>query len=430
MRRFPFARIVGAGVMLTLAASTYIPGAHAARSHSPTVTISVWTAFTKTLGTTFDTLINEFQAKYPNIQVQSVVSANYTALQQKEQSAIFANNTPTIGQAYENWVEGYLKNNAVQNLAPYINGKNGLNKSNIKDFFTGDWRDGLLGKTRYMMPFSKSDIVLYFDGPLLRRHGIKAPPKTWAQFAADCKKLTVIKNGNPQSWCATIQTPESLWYAWEYEWGNKVLDNHNRAAFGNQKGAVPVQFFANLVRKRDIVVSQTANYQDQADFDAGKTGFDISTSAGLSFELAGAKPGVAVGEAPFPAGPKGRVTELYGAPLMMFKNASTAEKNAAWLFMKFITEARQTAYWSEHTGYMPVRKSALKIMKSFYRHNPQQRASVEELDQARVEPALAGWSKAQNDIGTILLQALTGGKSPMAAMREAASQVDSDLSNQ
>lgn len=419
-----------AGVALTLAFTSYVSGAQAARPHSPLVTITVWSAYTRVLGSTFDTLISDFQAKYPHIKVNSVVSANYTALQQKEQSAIFASNTPTIGQAYENWVEGYTKNNAVQNLAPYINGKQGLSKADIKDFFVGDWRDGLLGKTRYMMPFSKSDIVLYFDGPMLRRHGIKAPPKNWNQFAADCKKLTVIRSGKADSWCATVQTPESLWYAWEFEWGNKVLDSHNRAAFATKRGAAPVQFFANLVKKKQIVISQTANYQDEADFDAGKTGFDIGTSAGLSYEIAGAKPGVAVGEATFPAGPKGRVTELYGAPLVMFKNASSAEKSAGWLFMKFITEARQTAYWSEHTGYMPVRQSALKIMKSFYHHNPQQRASVEELNVARVEPALAGWSKAQNDIGTILLQALTGATSPLQAMRQAASQVNSDLSNQ
>jgi multiple sugar transport system substrate-binding protein len=430
MIRSGLSRAGTAGLTLALAISGLMPTAKAAPSHSPGVTITVWTAYTQGLLSAFNELTTRFEAQYPNIKVDEVSSANYTALQQKEQSAIFAGNTPTLGQAYENWVQGYTRSGAVQDLGSYINGKQGLSKTAIKDFFVGDWKDGLLGKKRLMMPFSKSDIVLYFNGSLLRRHGIKSPPNTWAQFAADCKKLTVIQNGTPQTWCTTIQTPESDWYAWEYEWGNKVLDGHNRAAFATKNGAAPVAFFANMVRKKQVVISQTANYQDQADLDAGKTGFDISTSAGLTYEIAGARPGVAIGEAKFPAGPKGRVTELFGAPLMMFSKASSAEKEAGWLFMKWLTDTKQTAYWAENTGYMPVRRSAFNLMKGYYQQHPQQRASVEELDTARVEPALAGWSKAQNDIGTVLLQGLTNQKSPMETMKEAAQQVNADLSGQ
>jgi len=413
-------------------ALVFVASSMPARASAPraTVTVTVWHAYTHGLLDAFTALINKFEAKYPSIQIQQVSSANYTALNQKELSAITAGNTPTIGQAYENWVAQYMQSNAVENLAPYINNKKtGLSKADIADFFAGDWNDGLLGKQRVMMPFSKSDIVLYFDGPMLRRAGIKSPPNTWNEFAADCAKLTKIQNGRATQWCATLQAPESEWYAWEYEWGNKVLDSKNHAAFGTKNGAAPISFFQNLVRKNEMVISQTANYQDEADFDAGKTAFDIGTSAGLTFEIAGAVPGVAVGEAMFPSGPKGRVTELYGAPLMMFKNAAPAEKQAAWTFMKWLTEPAQTAFWAENTGYMPVRRSALKLMKAYYAAHPQQRASVQEQDVAKVEPALAGWSKASTDVNTILLQALTGGMSALDAMRKAASTVNTDLSS-
>jgi len=120
---------------------------------------------------------------------------NYTALQQKLQSAIFAGNPPTLAQAYESWTNQWLQNHAVQDLDPYINGKNGLSKADVKDFFGKDWSDRLLGRRAYMMPFSKSDIVMYFNRALLRRYGINAPPKTWTQFAADCKKVTIIPRG-------------------------------------------------------------------------------------------------------------------------------------------------------------------------------------------------------------------------------------------
>lgn len=425
MRSGMLSRAATVLLVLGLALGTFVP-ARAARPQSPQVTVSVWTAYTRGLLEAFNHLTSEFEKRYPNIKIDEVSSANYTALLQKEQSAVFAHNTPVLGQAYEAWTQQFLKSSAVEPLDSYIKGKNGLSSKDIKDFFGPMWKDGYLGGKFYMMPFSKSDIVLFFNGPMLRSHGIKTPPKTWTEYAADCKKLT----GHGQ-WCSTLQFDPSFFYVWEYEWGNKVLDKHNRAAFANSKGAAPIQFFANLVKKKYVVASQTLNYQDEADIDAGKTAFMIGTSAGLTYILAGAKPGVAVGESVFPAGPKHQYTEMFGAPMIMFKNASSQEKSAGWTFLKWLTEPAQTAYWSEHTGYVPVRQSALKMgtMRSYYAHNPQQRAAVTQLNHALVEPALAGWTKAQSDIRTTMLAALSGSQSPMQAVKSAAAQVNSDLSS-
>lgn len=429
MKATLFTRLGSIAVALAIAASTYIPAARASRSHSP-VTVTIWTAYNRAQAAAFNTLISEFEAKYPSIKVDMVSSPNYGALLQKEQSAVFAGNPPTIAQAYEEWTQQFVKSHAVQDLTPYIKGKDGLTKKDIADFFPKVWQDGLLGKTRYMMPFSKSDIVLYFDGPMLRKYGIKSPPKTWAELAKDAKKLTINDNGHLSQWGMTFQVDTSPWYAWEYEWGNTVLNKHGKAAFGNKNGARPVAFFANLVKNKSMVVAQSANFQDQADFDAGKTAFDIGSIAGLSFFLAGAKPGVGVGVAPFPAGPKARATEFYGAPFVMFNKAATDEKKAGWQFLKWITQAKQSMYWSEQSGYIPIRKSELKLMRKYYLQHPQLRAAYQELGYALIEPSHLGWTKARTDIANALQAALTGSKSPMDAMREAADQVNNDLTQQ
>ena len=359
MRRGRVIRATGAmaiGVGLILAG--YIPRAQAARPHA-SVTVSVWTAYNGAQLKAFLHLVDEFQSKYPSITVKEESSANYGALQQKEQSAVFANNVPTLAQGYENVVAGFVKSNAVQELTPYVNGKQGLSKKDIADFFSKDWADGLLGKQRVMMPFSKSDQVFYFDGPMLRRYGIKSPPTNYTQFAADCKKVTT-SGSHPAQWCMTLEEYTSNFYTWENEWGAKVVSG-NKAVFATKPGAAALGFWQSLVRKHEVVVSTCATcYQGQADFDAGKTPFYIGSSAGLPFVESGAKPGVAVGEHPLPAGPVRQATEVYGAPLFMFKNAPADQKAAGWLFLKFITEPAQTAYWAINTGYMPVRRSALK----------------------------------------------------------------------
>jgi multiple sugar transport system substrate-binding protein len=47
-----------------------------------------------------------------------------------------------------------------------------------------------------------------------------------------------------------------------------------------------------------------------------------------------------------------------GPNIGIFKNASTNEKLFAWLFIKYITSAENTALWAMDTGYLPVRLSA------------------------------------------------------------------------
>ncbi len=47
-----------------------------------------------------------------------------------------------------------------------------------------------------------------------------------------------------------------------------------------------------------------------------------------------------------------------GPNIGIFKNASTDEKLFAWLFIKYLTNAENTARWSMDTGYLPVRLSA------------------------------------------------------------------------
>ena len=48
-----------------------------------------------------------------------------------------------------------------------------------------------------------------------------------------------------------------------------------------------------------------------------------------------------------------------GAGLAILANKSAEQQEAAFQFVKWATEPEQTAWWSQNTGYMPVRKSAV-----------------------------------------------------------------------
>ena len=234
-------RFVAALGMLSSIGAASAP-LHAAKA-ADQVTITVWHEYSKYNLKTFNQLISEFEAANPTIKVVQVASVNYTALFQKLQSAVFAGSPPTIAQAYEDQVQQFdSKNDAIEDLTPYVSGTNGLSAADIKDFYTSMWADGMLNGKRLMMPFSKSDIVLYYNPALLAKYGIMSAPKTWNDFAADCAKITKITNGHASQWCMTYQMDESDWYAWQHEWNAPVLNAQHQAVFGNTTGSARAVF--------------------------------------------------------------------------------------------------------------------------------------------------------------------------------------------
>lgn len=48
----------------------------------------------------------------------------------------------------------------------------------------------------------------------------------------------------------------------------------------------------------------------------------------------------------------------YGTNITVFNTGSKEQKQAAWDFIKFLTNTENTAYFAAQTGYIPVRRSA------------------------------------------------------------------------
>ena len=81
-----------------------------------------------------------------------------------------------------------------------------------------------------------------------------------------------------------------------------------------------------------------------------------------------------------------------GAGLAILADKSPEQQAAGFEFIKFATSPATTAYWSQNTGYMPVRKSAAEdeTMIAFWAENPNSKTAFDQLaltqpqDSARV----------------------------------------------
>jgi len=425
-RRFIAIAVVFAAVATPLAASAATAGQRAG------VTISFMEAMASgTQKPTLDDLTRNFEQTHPGITINLIAEPNYGVLQQKEQASIAAGNPPTIGQAYENWAAAYADAKAIVPLDNYVNSKKvGVPKTFRSNIWKGVWNDLFLpdGKI-WMWPFNKSDYVLFYNANMLKAAGLSVPT-TWARYATAEKKLTTGGDWGESLDTGTLSAPAngtleylSIVRAFGGTWiknGKPTLDT---------KAAVQaLQFLDDLKAHGALQVG--TNYPEQTALGAGRSAFAVSSIAGYPYMLAAAGGKFNMQVAPLPAGPNGgQGNAMAGTNIVIFANASTAQRAAAWQFMKYLSSPHATAYWAIKTGYLPVTKSALVYMKKYIATHPYQKIAAQALQYAGGNPPYAWWTQAEGDVAEAMQAVLDNGASPASALATAQQKAMQAASN-
>jgi ABC-type glycerol-3-phosphate transport system substrate-binding protein len=401
-----------AGSLLVAAVCAYAAYGATASSKS-TINISFMEAMASgTQKPSLDLLTKRFEAQHPNVKVTLIAEPNYGVLQQKEQAAIAAGNPPTIGQAYENWAAGYANAKAIIPLTGYVNNKKlGVLPADQKQIWKGVWKDLFLpdGKI-WMWPFNKSDYVMYYNADKLAKAGLQVP-KTWVQFATVAKALT--KNGN-WAWSTdtgTLAAPADgtiVLMAMIHAFGGDWIAN-GKPTLNTPAAIKALGYLADLKKSGALQIG--TNYPGETALGAGRSAFDLSTIAGYPYELAADGGKFSMKVAALPTGRNGEGNAMAGTNIVIFSKASNAERSAAWQYMKFLSEPRQTAYWAERTGYLPVSKKALPVMKRYI--------ASQSLNVARGNPPYDWWTVAEGQLATAEQAVLDNGGDPAHALAAA-----------
>ncbi len=392
------------------------------------VEVSFWHAMNYKQGTVLGEMIKEFNATHPRIEIKGTAFSNYGALQQKTIAAITGGTPPVLTQAYENWVAQYITGGYLTPIEKFINGPDGILPKDRKDFFANMWADGYLpdGKM-WMLPFNKSNIVMYYNPDMLKANGITAPPKTWDEFEKDCKLLT---KADGSQWGCSMTPSVDLWYARVYEYGGKVLNrDYTDVAFDKTDAALNATKAMNdMVQNKYIHITTGYNYQ--TDFGNEKCAFCFASVASYVWINKAVAGKFTISEAPLPAGPAGQHSVMYGTNVVIFGATHTPEEqNGAWKFVKWFTEPRQTARWAMGTGYLPVRKSALDLpeMKEYLTNHPEIKAGYDQLANCVVQPPISAWNQSRGDVSAELQKIYLGKISPEDGLKELAVKIRANL---
>jgi multiple sugar transport system substrate-binding protein len=387
--------------------------------------IDFWEAFAAGANkTTLEKLTQQYMQAHPNVTVKLTPYDSYNTLSTKLTASIAAGKTPALAQVYENWATKFQQADALASLQPFISGKNGLSQSDIADFFPAMWSDGQIDGTQYMLPFNKSDIVLYYNADMLQKDGL-TPPATLQDLKDDMTKAT--QNGQ---WGLSYTPDVDLWsILYKDDGGSQFVSQDGKsAAFGSSANAnyakQALGDFVPLVKSGAIHI--TNGYAWENDFVSQKSLFAISSVASYSFLKDLIKGSFQFSEAPMPKGPVAQSTVLFGTNLSIFSKADADSQNAAWDYMKFLTSTQVNATFVGATGYMPVRQSAYAA--SAIKSDATRKAGPDSVSFSFVAAIQPAWSICRDVISSNFTSALRSQLTPDAALTKMTQECTSDLS--
>jgi ABC-type glycerol-3-phosphate transport system substrate-binding protein len=404
------------------------PAATNANATAP-VTITFWHGMNGTdpssQGGSLQTLVDQYKQVAPNVTI-NLDFTPYTAseLQQKVTGAIVARNTPDLVQAFESDVAAWYDAGAIAALDDYV-------KKSLTDADLADVQKALLDSGRFpqyqnqllSFPFNRSIYVVYFNKPELTKAGYPAGPKTWDDVTAACAKIVADMP------CYAIMPSSDSFIPAVWGRGGEVLSaDFKHATFNGPEGVAALSFDVNNVKSNMAYVSKGFDWQN--DFGAKKVAMSpVTTIAGDPFIAKAVNDAFEIGIAPVPTAPGKPVRSLFSGTNLAIMKSTSDKQQAAWDFIKWLTETKQSAFWTVQTSYLPVRKSALNEpnLKDFIARTPRMQVALDLIPTGAAGISVAGWADAR----TYLLDAVTSAVSltadPKQALDEAAAKADQAL---
>ena len=324
------------------------------------ITIEMWHYMNGGQADALNSIIEDFNATNDKgITVNAISQGSIVDLNKKVISAAQSNSLPAIINVYPDVATGLIEDKKLVNLSSFINDKNVGMADEMDDFVdsfiqeTSQWNNGEV----YGLPMTKSTEVLYVNKNMLESLGYTLEDLedlTFEKLAEISNKavteLGVAGFGFDSSSNAFISSLKMDGLDFVDSKGTINVDNEWVREYMTffQKQA---QSGAFRIAGEDKFLSNPFVNQKMLCYQGSSAGYAYLNNGG-AFEIA-------VVEVPVFEG-KDKAVMQQGASLFVTNNVSAEAQYAAYEFVKFATNAENTAKFATATGYLPVRKSAIE----------------------------------------------------------------------
>ncbi|WBW49919.1 ABC transporter substrate-binding protein [Peptoniphilus equinus] len=394
-------------LMLTVGCSAPAPAkqpapesnAAEAQSDDGKIHIHFWYAWKDKIGESNEALVKKFNESQDKIVVEAAYQGTYDELHAKTQAAFAAGDAPEVTENEIASMGIFAKGGMTQDLSAFVD-----DSLRLEDFNTGLMDNAYVDGKLYGLPYLRSTPILYKNVDMLKAAGLDpAGPRTWDEFTQYCEAL---RTGDQYGFTTNM-------YNWTFEGmvsqaGGSMLGDDGITPTFNEASGVEAGEYWQTLAKRDLmkaVFGDTATETMRADFANKKAAMFYASTADLSYNLQLAKEaGITLDVSYMPKNVKYAVP-TGGCNVVMTAGLSEDKQQAAWTFMKWLTDTDQTAYSSSYTGYLPSRYSALEtdVIQNLYKETPQFKVAVDQLEYATGRPMTVGYP----EVSQILMEEMT-----------------------
>ena len=385
-----------------------------------TVTINFWHHYSAQSAeneTLMNVLIPAFEAENPGIKVNAV-SHEWAELHDKVLVSAQSNSLPDVARCDIAWLPEFQKMGILtaldEAMPDYAEVSGQLLDSAMST--------AMVGGHPYALALNTNSKIVFYNTAMLEAAGV-AVPATMDEWVLAIGKLSG-ENANGQQVWGWNEPALAGWNICPFIWsfGGALTNEDQTVASGYINGPAAVkavECFAALVKENCITGFNAGDIPMTDGFGTGRYAMMLE-GPWKSAELAGAYPDVAYGTAPMPAGEGGSISVLGGEDIAMF---NTANKDAAWKFMKFMTgEFAETEM--AKCGQIPVNKAALE---SDTVKNADYAPFIEAIQTAKARPTVAAWSEMDNGLTVAMTEIVNGEKTAQEALDQLAAEWDALL---
>ena len=369
-------------------------------------------------------ITEDFMKEYPHITVKLENQGGYTDLFDKLMASAKSNQLPHLAQIYSNRLSWYVDKGLVLDLTPYMNdpaiGFTAEELADIPEMFLDNciWDGG-----QYALPFNKSMMVLYYNVDMLAEAGVEVPT-TWEEWAEASKKLTKDTDGDGEAdiygtvFANNLSTDIAPWI--HQAGGTALLDDATGTPLFESDAMKEAITFLNGMFQDGSARFAGEDKNANVPVQQGRAAMCVASTSALPTIEKNTLEGINIHCAALP-GHKTNDQLYYGTNVTIYDVGTDAEKEAAWLYLKFFIATDNTAYFASQTGYMPVRKSAMNsdVYKDILAAKPMKQVPMDNFDLGFQGDRCIGCINALNALGEQLQLVFAGEKDLDTALADA-----------
>lgn len=374
---------------------------------------------------------NEFDAENPEIVVEPIYTGSYDDTVTKIQTAIQGGTPPDVFVSLATQRYTMADTGMAMPLDEIIAADED-GEEYIADFLPGFMEDSYVDGQIYSIPFQRSTEIMYYNKDKFVEAGLdpESPPENWDELLEYAKKLTtddcygvgIALNSGSAQWTFTA-------YSLQNSADGKQLmsEDGKQVYFNTPENVEALQFWLDLQNKHKVMAEGVVQWTDlPTQFLAGEVAMIYHTTGNMTNINSNAE--FEFGTCFLP-GNKQMGAPTGGGNFYISSGLSEERVQAAWKFIRFMTETERAAQWSLDTGYVATRQSCFEtdLIKNYYEEVPQAKVAYEQIAVAKPELTTYNASEIWRVLNDNIQSAVVGDATAQEAMDNAQAQAEEVL---